>query len=41
MLCGQEHCPDAEATRLTATIHGVFFAQHHAIAGALKGKTAG
>ena len=24
MLCGREHCPDAEATSLTATIRGVF-----------------
>jgi hypothetical protein len=28
MLCGREHCPDAEATHLTATIWGVFFSQH-------------
>jgi len=41
MLCGQEHCRDAEATHLTATIWGVFFAQHHAITWALQGKTAG
>ena len=41
MLCGREHCPDAEAAHLTATIRGVSFAQHHAIAWALQGKTAG
>jgi len=29
MLCGRQHCTDAEATHLTATIWGVFFAQHH------------
>jgi hypothetical protein len=41
MLCGRECCPDAEATRLTTTIRGVYLAQHHTIASAPQCKTAG